>query len=126
MGFNVTRPGDTEADRVIGGKRFEIKGSTLWKNGRYTFQQIRKQNYAALICLGISPSDAHCWIIPKRVVLEQWEAGAIKPQHGGQRGKDTAWLKVHPAKPQEWMHDWGGSLREAERVLRKLVSGLGG
>ena len=121
MGLTVERPGDSEADRVIGGRRFEIKGSTLWKNGRYTFQQIRKQNYEALICLGVSPREAHCWIIPKAVVLEQWEAGGIKPQHGGRRGQDTAWLKIHPSRPDKWLRDCGGSLAEAKRVLLEFV-----
>lgn len=37
-GFDVTRSKDTEADRVIGGKRSETKMSTLWKNGQYKFQ----------------------------------------------------------------------------------------
>jgi len=42
-GFNVTRSSDSDADRVIEGKRVEIKFSTLWANGGYKFQQLRDQ-----------------------------------------------------------------------------------
>ena len=64
-GFDVTATGDSEADRVIGGCRMEIKFSTLWESGSYTFQQIREQRYEHLICLGISPFNAHCWVLSK-------------------------------------------------------------
>ena len=36
--FNVSRSGDSEADRVVESKRVEIKSSTLWKQGHYKFQ----------------------------------------------------------------------------------------
>lgn len=54
-GFNVVRSGDSEADRVIEGKRVEIKFSTQWANGGYKFQQLRDQRYDLAICLGVSP-----------------------------------------------------------------------
>ncbi|NLV42788.1 MAG: hypothetical protein GXY15_16375, partial [Candidatus Hydrogenedentes bacterium] len=44
-GFNVSRSGDSDADRVIEGRRIEIKFSTLWANGNYKFQQLRDQRY---------------------------------------------------------------------------------
>lgn len=76
-GFNVMRSGDTEADRIVEGKRVEIKFSTLWANGGYKFQQLRDQNYDLVICLGVSPFNAHSWVIPKQEVLT-W----IIHQHG--------------------------------------------
>ena len=42
-GLDVTRTGDSDADRIIAGRRVEIKFSTLWENGDYVFQQIRDQ-----------------------------------------------------------------------------------
>ena len=54
-GFDVTRSPDSEADRIVEGARVEIKFSSLWKTGLYKFQQLRDQNYAVAICLGISP-----------------------------------------------------------------------
>ena len=58
-GFNVSRSGDSEADRVVEEKRIEIKFSTLWKGGGYKFQQLRDQDYDLVVCLGVSPFDAH-------------------------------------------------------------------
>ena len=65
-GLDVLRSPDSEADRIIGSRRVEIKFSTLWESGTYTFQQFRNQNYEYAICLGISPFDAHCWVLPQR------------------------------------------------------------
>ena len=70
-GFDVTAAGDSDADRVIAGQRVEIKLSTLWANGIYKFQQLRDQRYAHVICVGISPFDAQCWVIPKAVIWEK-------------------------------------------------------
>jgi hypothetical protein len=44
-GLDVTSSRNPEADRVIAGKRVEIKFSTLWESGVYKFQQIRDQDY---------------------------------------------------------------------------------
>ena len=54
----------------------------LWQTGTYKFQQIRNQNYRFVVCLGISPHDAHCWIIPKNVLMELWAKGEIKISTG--------------------------------------------
>lgn len=40
-GLDVVSSGDAQADRVIAGRRVEIKFSTLWESGVYKFQQIR-------------------------------------------------------------------------------------
>jgi hypothetical protein len=57
--FNVSRSPDSDADRIIEGKRVEIKFSTLWANGGYKFQQLRDQDYELAICLGVCPFDDH-------------------------------------------------------------------
>jgi hypothetical protein len=81
--FNIARSPDSDADRLVETKRVEIKLSTLWENDIYTFQQFRDQNYDFAICVGLSPFDAHCWVLPKSVVLYQWQ--------GGRRDKKPAW-----------------------------------
>ena len=43
--FIVSKSGDSDADLVLNGYRIEIKFSTLWGSGVYTFQQLRDQNY---------------------------------------------------------------------------------
>jgi hypothetical protein len=52
-GLDVTRSSHSEADRVIAGRRVEIKFSTLWESGVYKFQQLRDQDYEFAVCLGI-------------------------------------------------------------------------
>ena len=117
-GFNVCRSPDSEEDRVIENRRVEIKFSTLWKNGGYKFQQLRDQNYQLAICLGVSPFDAHCWVLTKEEILRQWhETGNLSWQHGGARGSDTAWLTVNPEEVQPWLNGFGGNLRDALSVL---------
>lgn len=121
-GLDVVRSPDSEADRLVNGVRTEIKFSTLWRNGSYKFQQLRNQNYKIAICLGISPFDAHCWVLPKEVIMEQWGVqGGLQTQHGGRRGSDTAWLTVNPNKVQPWLRAYGGSLTFAFSVLQRLL-----
>ncbi len=119
--LDVTKSPDSEADRVIGRKRVEIKFSTLWENGGYTFQQIRDQNYEICVCLGVSPFSAHCWVLPKSV-LRQHVIGH-RPQHGGKAGSDTSWLQIpEPGLPETWLKDWGGTLPEAFQILKRLAT----
>lgn len=117
-GCDVVRSPDSEADRVVNGQRVEIKFSTLWKNGTYTFQQIRDQNYDGMLCLGISPFVAHAWYVPKPKLIELWKKnGVIAGQHGGRAGGDTAWINVDPQNPPKWLVPYGGRLADAARVL---------
>lgn len=120
--FNVTRTGDSDADRIIEEKRVEIKFSTLWKNGSYKFQQLRDQRYDFAVCLGVSPFDAHCWVLEKEEILHQWrETGNLQSQHGGRSGSDTAWLTVNSAAVQEWLRPFGGKMRDGLRRISELT-----
>lgn len=122
-GLDVVKSPDSEADRIIEGVRTEIKFSTLWKAGGYKFQQLRDQDYEMAVCLGISPFDAHCWVIPKSVIMDQWgKYGGLQAQHGGAGGVDTAWLSVDLSCIPPWLSDCGGRLRDAFIVLRGLTS----
>lgn len=117
-GFNVNRSPDSEADRLIESKRVEIKFSTLWRNGGYKFQQLRDQNYDFAICIGASPFDAHCWVLPKNEILRQWrETGNLESQHGGRSGSDTAWLSVIPTSVPAWLTPFGGTLGVALELV---------
>lgn len=122
-GFDVARSPDSQADRLIGGERAEIKMSTLWENGSYKFQQIRNQNYHFVLCLGISPFDASLWAIPKKTIMEEWKNGGegITSQHGGSSGTDTAWLGFNPDTPPSWLSEWGGNLAEAVKVISRIT-----
>ena len=114
-GLDVTSCGDSDADRVIAGRRVEIKFSTLWASGIYKFQQLRDQDYEYAICLGVSPFDAHCWVISKEVLREH--VIGHTPQHTGRGGTDTFWLSVNVDAPAPWLQNCGGHLTDAFKVL---------
>lgn len=121
-GFDVARSPDSDADRLIESRRAEIKFSTLWANGGYRFQQLRDQNYEFAICLGVSPFSAHCWVIPKVVILDRWRRrDGIQSQHGGGAGTDTAWIHVVPDAQSRWITDFGGTLTSGAESLSKLT-----
>jgi hypothetical protein len=103
---------------LINGHRVEVKFSSLWKSGIYKFQQIRNQNYEYAICLGVSPFEAHCWVISKALLLKH--VIGHMGQHTGVDGQDTSWLTVDPKKPLDWLLQCGGSLDEAFLVLKGL------
>lgn len=111
-GLVVTPSGDSEADLRISGKRVEVKLSMLWETGILRFQQFRDQDYDYGICLGISPGDVQCWVIPKEVLLEK-----ATPQHLGRRGADTKWFWFPPSDPPYWLDDFGGRLSEAYEII---------
>lgn len=114
-GFDVVRSRNSEADRIINGHRIEIKFSTLWQNGGYKFQQIRNQDYDYLFCLGVSPFDAHAWLLPKQI-LRTYVIGHMG-QHTGATGSDTAWLGFEPESAFPWMAPFGSRLSDVARLL---------
>jgi hypothetical protein len=117
-GLAVDKSPDSQADMLINGHRVEVKFSTLWKSGEYTFQQIRDQDYEYAICLGISPYEAHCWVVSKKI-LRLNVIGHLG-QHTGMRGKETAWFSLNPERPPKWLSSCGGSLNQAFAVLKNL------
>lgn len=117
-GLSVGRSPDSEADITVEGRRVEVKFSTLWKDGTYTFQQIRNQNYEYCICLGISPFEAHCWVVSKKILM-QHVIGHMG-QHTGSHAQETAWFGFKPKSPPAWIAPCGGSLKRAYTVLRSL------
>lgn len=116
--LGVDRSPDSDADMLINGHRVEIKFSTLWKAGIYKFQQIRDQNYEYGILLGVSPFEAHCWVVSKEI-LRKHVIGHLG-QHTGLSGQETAWLTVSPQNPPEWLTKCGGKLEDAYKVLLGL------
>ncbi len=116
-GLDVTPRPDKEADRVIEGHRVEIKSSMSWEAGIYKFQQIRDQDYEFVVCLGLSPFDAHCWVIPKSVVMKN-----ATGQHGGQAATETREFSFPAESPPDWLAPYGGSLGAAYARLNELRS----
>ena len=117
--LNVMRSPNSDADRIIEGKRVEIKFSTLWANGRYVFQQIRDQEYDYLLCMGISPFNVHAWIMRKsELPLE-----LMPYQHGGSSGRDTRWMTVRPDSIPSRLNEFGGTLSQVLVVLKGFRRG---
>src|SRR5512138_990676 len=117
-GLSIDGCPDSQADMTINGHRVEIKFSTLWENGIYKFQQIREQNYEYAVCLGISPFEAHCWVI-RKALLQKYVIGHMG-QHTGMTGQDTSWITVNPTCPPDWLIPCGGNLDQAFLVLKGL------
>ena len=120
-GLDVVKSPDSEADRIIEGRRVEIKFSTLWQSGVYKFQQIRDQNYDLVFALGISPLDAHAWVISK-AVLNRYVIGHMG-QHTGAEARDTSWLSVRVGQEPDWLRACGGTLAAAHGVLAAADEG---
>jgi len=117
--FTVGPARSTDADRLVNGKLVEVKFSTLWEAGTYTFQQVRDQKYDLMVCLGISPFDAHCWVFTKSVLREH-VIGRMG-QHSGGKAAETAWFSLVPSEPLGWMRPCGGTLRQAITLLKRLA-----
>ena len=143
QGFCVLPCEGKGADRIVNGKKVEIKLSTLWEAtphnqaGSYRFQQIRNQDYDILLCLGISPHAAHAWVVCKSQINEgdlstesktEGSWGQFGPQHGGQGGGgNTWWLTLsNPPSAPFWLRPQGGDLAEMCKILRKMTSDGGG
>jgi site-specific DNA-methyltransferase (adenine-specific) len=118
-GFSVDHSVEKDASLLINGKRVNTKFSTLWSGGIYKFQQIRDLNYDYLICMGISPDEAHCWILRKDDVLSN-----AKIQHKGRGEKGSEyWISVNPNSPPPWITTSGGTLFQAYQAMLKIFSG---
>jgi site-specific DNA-methyltransferase (adenine-specific) len=101
---------DTSETLLLNGNVISIKFSTLWKNGKYSFQQIRADGFDYVLCFGISPIAVHCWIFERRYAIKN-----AKPQH-----KLEYWISFNPYKPPEWIKNYGGSLDQAYQIIKKL------
>lgn len=117
-GLSIDSSPDSDADMLVNKHRVEIKFSTLWKAEIYKFQQLRDQDYEYSILLGVSPFEAHCWVVSKKI-LKKYVIGHMG-QHTGSAGQETAWLSVNPKAPPEWLAKCGGSLDQAYLVLKSL------
>lgn len=99
---------------AINGHKISLKFSTLWTNGVYKFQQIRSSGYEFVMCFGISPFAAHCWVFEKEYILNN-----ASRQHKGTKGADY-WITIDPNNPPNWANAHGGNLDEALQILRKI------
>ena len=105
-GLDVTGRRGPGHDLVAGNQRLEVKMSTQWASGEYTFQAVRDGDYDTLVLLGISPQAVHLWLVPRHLGLGHVE------RPGGAGG----WLTVPADAPPTWLNGHGGSLTAARAV----------
>ena len=86
----------------------------LWKNGVYQFQQIKSQGPNYVICFGISPFEAHCWVFERDYAIIHG-----KKQHQGAKDAEF-WLTLNPKNIPEWALGHGGTLEEAFHIIKSL------
>ncbi len=97
---------------LINNSIVSIKFSSLWDRGYYKFQQIRSSGYDYLLCFGLAPYDAHCYIFEREHVLSH-----AKVQHKGTKG-DEYWISIDPLNPPSWAIGHGGSIDDAIDIIR--------
>jgi site-specific DNA-methyltransferase (adenine-specific) len=108
----VEKPKESSESLVINDVQYAIKSSLLWKNQTYQFQQIKATGPDRIICFGISPFEAHCWVIPKEKAIEYG-----KKQHQGASNAEF-WLEINPQAPPDWLKKFGGNLEAAYHLLK--------
>ncbi len=116
IGMTVALPRNSGHDRLVSNVPIEVKLSTLWQSGQYVFQQLRDQDYAYALLMGISPNTVSMWLPSKAAAFDH----AI-PQHGGVTGTDTRWLRFDATAPPPWLSSYGGTLEQCAEVVRQSL-----
>jgi len=98
---------------LLGDQLAMVKLSTRWEGDTYRFQQIKDWNYQLALLLGISPQQAHLWIVPREEIITR-----SIPQHGA----DSRMLTVRLEDPPAWLHQYGGTLDQVEPILKEAIS----
>ena len=90
QGVTVTKPSNSDHDRIVDGKKVEIKGSFLWgESNTFRWQQIRtSQDYELIVFIAIYPDRIEFFQADKDTVkthLEVQDSSGnwIHNQHGG-------------------------------------------
>ena len=87
----------------------------MWEGGNYRFQQIRKSGYDYLLCFGLSPKNAHCYIFRRDYVLNN-----AKEQHKGAAGSEY-WISIDPNNPDDWVKQYGDSIDNAITKIKDII-----
>ena len=90
QGVSVTKPSNSNHDRIVGGKKVEIKGSFLWGEGtHFRWQQIRpSQDYEIIVFVAIYPDRVEFYQADKETArthleVQDSQGNWIHNQHGG-------------------------------------------
>ena len=89
LGYKVTKPENTDHDRIINDIKVEVKGSTLNKGKDFfSFLQIRPaQDYAKVAFAMFYPQELVIMELTKDQVKQAIKDGHMKKQHGGNKAE---------------------------------------
>jgi len=90
LGYNVQKPLSSDHDRIINGKKTEMKGSMMTKakkDGIFSFLQIRPdQDYEQILFTVFDFDSVKMYFMDKDTINKKIEEGIFKKQHGGNKG----------------------------------------
>lgn len=96
LGHAVFRANNSDFDRYISGHKTEIKTSTCWDEieNKFTWQQIRNQEYDRIIFVGINPNDVVFYWATKEDLKENIFNINERRQHSGKNGgQELYWIQ---------------------------------
>jgi hypothetical protein len=107
LDHKVTKPLNSDHDRVINGHKTEIKVSTTWNEllNNWTWNQIRgNQDYDRIIFVGVNPNSIHIWWATKEDICKHIIDNDSKRQHAGKDGgQEIYWIQG--SGKQDWFRD---------------------
>ena len=112
-------------DRLIEGLRMRACVCVIETDDQFfRFRPPAGADYDFAVFLGLAPFDAHCWAVPKDELMRRWadpKTPELVAQHGGSKGKDTAWLSFAHDAPPAWLAPFGGPLRDGLESIARLT-----
>jgi len=111
-GNNKKPYSSSDFDLFIDGFRVEVKMSTAWDNtlNKFTWQQLRNQDYQRVIFVGINPNHLDMWWCTKEE-LRSFIFGRDKyRQHAGKNGGQELY----------WIHTSGGDTVDVPSFFKTM------
>lgn len=94
-GFAVNGRSAPGHDLIVEQTKVQVRFSTLWSAGWYTFQKIRDVgDYEWLVLLGLSPDGGHAWVVPRATAITEINAS-----------RQAGWWQVDPVQPPDALGD---------------------
>lgn len=106
LGHIVSRAKNSDFDRYISGHKTEIKVSTSWDEveDKFTWQQIRNQEYDRIVFVAINPNDVKFYWASKADLKKYVFDKDEYRQHSGKNGgQELYWLQGVSKMP--WFRD---------------------
>ena len=113
LGQKVTKPWNSDHDRISNRRKKEVKGSFLWGEGtHFRWQQIRpEQDYDDVVFLAVYPDRVEFYQADKETVraaveVQDDKGNWIHNQHGGKKVNSGAFFLDGFPKDYPWMKEY--------------------